>query len=49
MVIAYMYKGSLSKRNVNISKNVIWKCNFAFLQSFHNNNYSKSLHLQNVF
>ena len=39
--------GSLSKYDVEDSENVIWKWNFAFLQSFRN--YSKSLHLQNVF
>ena len=36
--------GSLSKYDVEDSENVIWKWNFAFLQSFRN--YSKSLHLQ---
>ena len=39
--------GSLRKHDVDGSENVIWKCNFAFLQSFLN--YSKSLRLQNVF
>ena len=39
--------GSLSKHDVNGSENVIWKYNFAFLQSFFN--YSKSLCLINVF
>ena len=39
--------GSLSKHDVDDSKNVIWKCNFAFLQS--SLNYSKSLRSQNVF
>ena len=39
--------GSLSRHDVDGSKNVIWKCNFAFLQSFFN--YSKSLCLKNVF
>ena len=29
--------GSLSKHNVDRSENVIWKCNFAVLQSFFNN------------
>ena len=39
--------GSLSKHDFDGSKNVIWKRNFAFLQSFFN--YSKSLYLKNVF
>ena len=39
--------GSLSKHDVNGSENVIWTCNFAFLQLFFN--YSKSLCLKNVF
>ena len=38
--------GSLSKHNVDDSENGIWKCNFAFLQSFRS--YSKSFRLQNV-
>ena len=38
---------SLRKHDVDGSENVIWKCHFAFLQSFLN--YSKSLRLQNVF
>ena len=36
--------GSLRKHDVDGSENVIWKCNFAFLQSFLN--YSKSLRLK---
>ena len=36
--------GSLSRHDVDGSKNVIWKCNFAFLQSFFN--YSKTLCLK---
>ena len=39
--------GSLSKHDVDGSENVIWKYNFAFLQSF--SNYSKSFCLKNVF
>ena len=39
--------GSLRKHDLDGSENVIWKCNFACLQSFLN--FSKSLHLQNVF
>ena len=35
--------GSLSKHEIGDSENIIWKCNFAFLQSFLY--YSKSLHL----
>ena len=31
-----MILGSLSKHDVDGSENVIWKCNFAFLQSFLN-------------
>ena len=38
---------SFRKDEVDGSENVIWKCNFAFLQSLLN--YSKSLPLQNVF
>ena len=38
--------GSLSKRDVDESENVIWKCDFAFLQSFFN--YANSLCLKNV-
>ena len=38
--------GSLSKHDVAESENVIWKCDFAFLQSFFN--YSQSLCLKNV-
>ena len=37
---------SLSKHDVDESENVIWKCDFAFLQSFFN--YSNSLCLKNV-
>ena len=36
--------GSLRKHVADGSENVIWKCNFVFLQSFLN--YSKSLHLK---
>ena len=39
--------GSLSKHDGDGSENVIWKCNFAFLQSIFS--YSKSLCLKNVF
>ena len=39
--------GTLSKHNVDESRNVTSKCKFAFLQSFLN--YSKSLPLKNVF
>ena len=39
--------GSLSKHDVGGSENVIWKCNFTFLQSFFN--YYKSSCLKNVF
>ena len=39
--------GSLNKHNVDGSEKVIWKCNFAFLQSYFN--YSKSLCLKNLF
>ena len=45
-VLVYVL-GRLSKYDVDWSENVIWKCNFAFLQSFCN--YSKSLCLKNVF
>ena len=38
--------GSLSKHDVHGSENVIWKCNFAFLQSYFN--YSKLLCLKNL-
>ena len=38
---------SLRKHDANDSEDVIWKCNFAFPQSFLN--YSKSLCLQDVF
>ena len=38
---------SLGKHVVDGSENVMWKCDFAFLQSFLN--YSQSLWLQNVF
>ena len=44
---AWKLLGSLSKHDVDGSENVIWKCNFAVLQSFFN--YSKSLCLKNVF
>ena len=44
----YMLIGSLSKHNVDGSENIIWKSNFAFLQSFFNN-YSKSICLKNLF
>ena len=39
--------GSFGKDEVDDSENVIWKCNFAFLQPFLN--YSKSLRLQSAF
>ena len=39
--------GSLSNHDDDGSENVIWKCHFAFLQSFFS--YSKSLCLKNVF
>ena len=39
--------GSLRKHYVDGSENVIWKCNFSFLQSFLN--YSRPSRLQNVF
>ena len=39
--------GSFGKHDVAGSENVIWKCTFAFLQSFFN--YSKSLCLKNLF
>jgi len=39
--------GSLSKHDVDESENVIWTCDFAFLQPFFN--YSNSLCLKNVF
>ena len=35
------------KVHVDDSENVIWKCNFAFVQSFFN--YSQSFGLQDVF
>ena len=41
----HMSIGSLSKHNVDRSVNVIWKCDFAFLQLFLN--YSNSLCLKN--
>ena len=38
--------GNLSKQDVNGGENVLWKCNFAFLQSFLC--YPKSLRVPNV-
>ena len=46
-VLCDLLLGSLSKHDVDESENVIWKCDFAFLQSFFD--YSDSLCLKNVF
>jgi len=43
----YLGIGSLSKHVVVDSENIVWKCNYAFLQSFLND--LKSLRLQNVY
>ena len=45
-IIRYFSLENLSKHDVDSSKNLIWKCNFTFLQSFVN--YLKSSCLQNV-